>query len=60
MYSWKKRKDQFGTGVFGGARRKVRGGGRRKSVQWEGEEEGGIMYSGKVRRRDEFCIVGRG
>ncbi len=33
VYSWKKRKDEFGTGVFGEGRRKVKVGGRRKSVQ---------------------------
>ncbi len=49
-------KNEFGTEVFGGGRRKVRWGGRRKSVQWEGEEEGGILYSGKRRRKEEFCI----
>jgi hypothetical protein len=34
----------------------VRGRGRRKFVQWEGEEEGGILYSGKRRRKEEFCL----
>jgi hypothetical protein len=32
----------------------------RKSVQWESEEEGGILYSGKRMRKEEFCTVGRG
>ncbi len=59
LYSWKKRKDEFGTGVFGGGRRKVRGRGRRKSVQWEGEKEGGILYSGKRRRKEGFCTKER-
>ncbi len=55
LYSWKKRKDEFGTGVFGRGRRKMRGRGRRKSVQWEREEEGGILYSEKRSRKEEFC-----
>ncbi len=52
-------KNEFGIGVFGGGRRKVIRGGRRKSVQWEGEEEGGILYSGKRRRKEEFRIKER-
>jgi hypothetical protein len=59
LYSWKERKDEFGTGVFGGGRRKVRGRGRRKSVQWEGEEEGGILHGGKRMRKEGIVYSGK-
>jgi hypothetical protein len=59
LYSWKKRKDEFGTEVFGGGRRKVRWGGRRKSVTVGRVGGGGILYSGKRRRKEEFCIKER-
>ncbi len=46
--------------IFGGGWRKVRGRGRRKSVQWEGEKEGGILYSGQWEEEEEGGILYKG
>jgi hypothetical protein len=59
-------KNEFGIGVFGGGRRKVRwgdkekictvgrGGGGRNSAQWEDEEEGRILYKGRWEVKRNF------